>query len=132
MNTLLRLSGEQQIRRTEEGGHEASGGARVELIRPAHLEQTAEVHDADAIRQRESFFLVVRDEHGGDAELALHLPDRAAQLLADFRVERAERLIEQQHLGLVSERARDRDALLLTAGKLRWQALVHTFEGNEP
>ena len=41
------------------------------------------------------------------------------QLLAQLEVERAERLVEQQHLGLQHERARERDALLLAAGELR-------------
>ena len=123
---------EQQVRRAEEGGDEARRRARVQLVRPADLEQAAEIHHADAIGEREGFFLVVRDQHGGDAELALHLADRAPQLLADLRVERAEGLIEQQHFGLVRERARHGDALLLAAGKLRGQALVHAFERHEP
>jgi hypothetical protein len=35
--------------------------------------------------------------------------------LAQLEVERAERLVEQQHGGAVDERARQRDALLLAA-----------------
>ena len=100
--------------------------------RPPDLEQAPEVHHADAIGEREGFFLVVRDEHRGDAELALHLADGAPQLLADLRVQRAEGLIEQQHLGLVRQRARHGDALLLAAGELRGQTLVHAFERHEP
>ncbi len=128
---LRRLPTEQQVGRAEEGGDEARGGARVQLVRAAHLEQAAEVHHADAVGQREGFFLVVRHEHGGDAELALDLTDRPPQLFADLRVERAERLVEQQHFGLVREGARHGDTLLLTAGKLGGQALVHALEGNE-
>ena len=97
----------------------------------AHLQQAAEVHDADAVGHRERFFLVVGHEHRRDAELALHLADRAAQLLADLGVERTEGLIEQQHLGLVRERARHGDALLLAAGELRRQALVHALERDQ-
>ena len=40
--------------------------------------------------------------------------------LARQRVERAERLVEQQHLRLERERPADGRALLLTAGQLRW------------
>ncbi len=40
------------------------------------------------------------------------------RLGADDRVERAERLVHQQHLRLGRERAGDADALLLAAGKL--------------
>src|SRR3546814_17476557 len=39
-------------------------------------------------------------------------------LLAQLEVERRERLVEQQHLGLAGERARQRHALLLSAGEL--------------
>ena len=80
---------------------------------------------------REGLLLVVGDEHRGDAELALHLADGAAQLLADLGVERTEGLIEQQHLGLVREGACHRDALLLAAGQLRRQALVHALERHQ-
>ena len=41
-----------------------------------------------------------------------------AQLLADARVERAERLVEQQHLGLDRERPGERHALPLAAREL--------------
>ena len=40
------------------------------------------------------------------------------QLLARHRVERAERLVHQQELGIVGEHARDRDALLHAAREL--------------
>ena len=39
-------------------------------------------------------------------------------VLAQLQVERAERLVEQQHLGLVDQRAGERHALALAAGKL--------------
>ncbi len=42
--------------------------------------------------------------------LQLHL-----ELLAELQVEGAERLVEEQHLGTVHERARERHALLLPA-----------------
>ena len=44
-------------------------------------------------------------------ELDLHL-------LAQLQVERAQRLVEQQHRGLVHDRARQRDALALPAREL--------------
>ena len=74
---------------------------------------------ASAVGQREGFFLVVRDQHGGDAEFALHDADGAAQFLADLRIQRAEGLVEQQHLRLVRQRTRHGHALLLATGELR-------------
>ena len=55
------------------------------------------------------------------AELVLHA-------LAQLLVERAERLVEQDQLGLEDERARQRDALLLAAGELRRPALAEPAE----
>ena len=52
-----------------------------------------------------------------------------ANLAADFGVERAERLVEKQHGGLVHERAGERHALLLPTGELgRFAALVSPDE----
>ena len=107
-------------------------GTRVELVRRADLQQPPEVHDPDAVGHREGFLLVVRDQHRRDAELALHLADGAAQLLADLRIERPEGLIEQQHLRLVRQRPRDRHPLLLSAGELRRQPLVESLERHQP
>ena len=95
------------------------------------FEQAAVVHDADGVGEREGFFLVVRHQHRGDAEFALHGADGAPEFFADLGVERAEGFVEQQHLRLVRQRARHGDALLLAAGELARQALVHAFERHE-
>ncbi len=122
---------EQQVRGTEERRDEAGLRPRIEIVRPAAFEQAALVHHADAIGQRERFFLVVRDEDGRHAELALDLADRAAQFLADLGVERTEGLVHQQHLRPVRECARHRDALLLAARELGRQAVVHALERDQ-
>jgi hypothetical protein len=131
-HTARRPVTEQQVRCAEERRDEARVRAGVEVVRPAALEQAALVHDADAVRQGERLFLVVGDEDGRDAEIALDLADGAAQFLADLGVERAERLIHQQHLGPVRERAGHGDALLLAAGELGRQAVVHALERHQP
>ena len=51
-------------------------------------------------------------------------------LLAQLEVERAERLVEQQHARLVHERARERDALLLAARELPRLALRQARRGR--
>ena len=89
------------------------------------------IHHTDTVGQREGFFLVMGDEHCRNAQLPLHLADGPAQLLADFRVQRAEGFVQQEDFGLVSERARYSHPLLLAAGKLRGQPLVHAFEGDQ-
>ena len=54
----------------------------------------------------------------GDALLAIELADDLHDLVRGPRVEIAGRLVGQQQLGGVDQRARDRDALLLAAGEL--------------
>ena len=55
----------------------------------------------------------------------------AAQFLAHLRVERAKRLVQQQHLRLHGERAGQRDALALAAGKLRRKSFGERLELDE-
>ena len=51
----------------------------------------------------------------------LHAPQLAAHLQAQKLVERRQRLVQQQHARIGDQRARQRDALLLPARKLRRQ-----------
>ena len=60
----------------------------------------------------------MRDVEERDADLALDRLQLDLHLLAQLQVERAERLVEQQHRGPVDERPRERDALALAAGEL--------------
>ena len=62
--------------------------------------------------------LVVGHEDGGDVGLVVEPAQPGAQLLAHARVEGAERLVEQQHLRLDRQRARQGHALALAAGQL--------------
>ena len=55
------------------------------------------------------------DVHESYPELAVHFHQLDLHFLAHFEVERAQRLVEEQHLRLAHERARNRHALLLTA-----------------
>ena len=73
----------------------------------------------DAVRHRQRLVLVVRDVDHRDAEPLVQPAHLELHLLAQLLVERAERLVHQHELGLEHERARDGDALLLAAGKLR-------------
>ena len=53
-----------------------------------------------------------------DAELFVQPLDLELQFLAQLLVERAQRLVHQQHWRIEDDRTRDGDALLLAAGKL--------------
>ena len=63
--------------------------------------------------------------------VVVQAPQPAAQLLAHPRVERAERLVEQQHLRLDGQRAGERHALALAARELRRVALAEVAEADE-
>jgi hypothetical protein len=61
----------------------------------------------------------VRDVHERDAHLGLDALELELHLPPQLEVERAQRLVEQQHARAVDDRPRERDALLLPAGELR-------------
>ena len=68
------------------------------------------------------------DEHRGRAHFIVQPAQPAPQLLPHLGVERAERLVEQQHLRLHRERAREGNALALSARKLVGVALGEPLE----
>jgi len=88
--------------------------------RQLHIEvecDAALIDDDDAIGERHGLGNIMRDEHGGEFLLA---PDALQQKLhfdAGERVERAERLIQRQDLRMGDKRPRQRNTLLLAAGK---------------
>ena len=61
---------------------------------------------------------VVADEDVGQAEFVLQVLEQVEHLRLHRDVERADRLVEHQHLGVERQAARDRDALALAAGEL--------------
>ena len=81
------------------------------------------VHHHDEIGERQRFVLTVRDMDEGDAETELQTTQFGAHAHAQKRIERGQRLVEQQYLRLSDQRARQRDALLLPARQLRGNAL---------
>jgi len=60
----------------------------------------------------------VRDKHESHAQLALQALELDLHARAEFGIERGERLVEQEHLGLGGEGTGERHALPLAAGKL--------------
>ncbi len=66
----------------------------------------------------------------GHAALALQAHDEAAQRLPAVRVERRQRLVEQQQVGPGAERARQRDPLLLAAREPRHPPIGDAAEAD--
>ncbi len=97
----------------------------------ADLRDPTLVHHGDARRHRHRLLLIVRDVDERRADVAVDLRQLDLQPLAELQVERAERLVEQQHRRSVDERARDRDPLLLAARELAGQPIAEVFEPDE-
>src|SRR5262249_11663397 len=86
--------------------------------------------EPDAVAEERRLGEVVRDHDDGLAELVEHGAQVVLQLGADHRIERAERLVEEQHLGGEHERAHEPDALALAAPELDGAALQRRRRGR--
>ena len=101
----------------------------VDLGRRADLLDAAVVEHRDAVAHGQRLLLVVGDEDEGDADLALDRLELDLHLLAELEVERAERLVEQQHPGPVDQRPGERDPLALAARELAGLAVAVARRG---
>ena len=110
--------GLDEIRVADEIGDEAVDRPLIDVERRAQLLDLALAHDRDPVAHGERLFLVVGHEDEGDAGAPLQVLELAAHLLAELEVEGRERLVQQQHLGMIGQRARQGDPLLLPAGEL--------------
>jgi len=115
----LRDRAGNDIAAAHEVGGEGVARAQVDLARGALLDDHAALHDGDLVRHRQRLDLVVGDVDGGDAERGGEVADLHPHLLAQLGVEVRQRLVEQQELRLVHQRAGHRDPLLLAAGQER-------------
>ncbi len=113
----------EHVRGSHEPGHERRLRLVVDLAGGADLLYMALMHHDDLIRELQRFLLVVRDEQAGDAEFTMELVEPLPKVLTHPRIERAERLVEQQHLGTRGERTGERHTLALTPGELVGVAL---------
>ena len=67
----------------------------VNLARRPHLLYHAQIHHRDAIRHRQRLFLVMRDVNESNADFFLDMLEFQLHGLAQFEIQRAQRLIEQ-------------------------------------
>ena len=68
------------------------------FFRRADLLDPAVVHHHDAVGHFERFFLIVRHQNARDVNLVVQPAEPGPQALPHLGVERAERLVQQQHL----------------------------------
>src|SRR5215470_4576356 len=108
----------KQIGVADEAGHEDGGGRLVDVARGAYLLDPAAAHHRDAIRHGQRLALIVGDVDGGDPDFALELLELELHAVAELLVERAQRLVEEEHGGARDEGAGQGHSLLLTAREL--------------
>jgi hypothetical protein len=118
--------------RAGELGNERIGRRAEELGRRAHLAKPSVDEDTDAIRQRRGVLEVMRDEKGGQLELAEEIVELGADLAAGVWVERSHGLVEQEDARTPRERACKGDPLPLAAGKLRRFRLREVLDLQSP
>ncbi len=129
---LPRLGAHDTPREQVALAHEAGGEKRLRLEvdppRRAHVLDAALVHDRDDVGDAHGLLLVVGDVDKGGADLFLDVEELRLHLAPEVDVERAERLVQQQDLGLHHQGARQGDALALPAGELVDVAVPHPAE----
>src|SRR6185369_11788981 len=97
--------------------HVLGAEARDQLGGRAERDDAPVVHDRDAVAEPLSLVHIMRREQRGAALPAKRL-DQVPELPPRLRVQARRGLVEEQQLGIVDERARERQALALPTGQL--------------
>ena len=108
----------QAVDRPHEAHHEGVGGPLVEVGGAPGLLHPALVDHHDLLGQLHRLLLVVGDEDRGHVHLVVQAAQPVAQLAAHARVQRAERLVQQQHPRLHGQRPGQRHPLALSPAEL--------------
>ena len=114
---LLHFAGDQVVD-ADEIGHEGVLRSLVKIAGGAELLELPVIEDGDAVREGQGLFLIVGHIDGGDGQILLELSDFGAYLLADLGVQVGEGLVEQKHVRIENQGARQGHTLLLTAREL--------------
>ena len=128
---VTRRLADQQVGPADESGHERRPRPPVHLERRADLLDPAGVHHDDQVRHRHRLPLVVRDDDRRDPELLLEEPELHLELLPEVRVQRGQRLVQEEEPGLQRQRPCGRHALALSPGELLDPAVAQPLERDE-
>jgi hypothetical protein len=116
--TSSAMAASRYVQRAHKGRHESASRAVVHLERRAHLFRDPAIHHHHAVRHGQRLFLVMRHEDRGDPQLPLDFADLVPQGNPHLRIQRRQRLIQQQHPRAGRQRPRQRHPLLLPARQL--------------
>jgi hypothetical protein len=114
----------QEVHVPDEVGHERRQRPVVDRARLVELLDHAVGHDRDPVGHGQRLTLVMGDVDEGDPHLVLDALELYLHLLAELQVQRAQRLVQEQHPRIHHQRAGERDALLLAAGEHRGPVLL--------
>ena len=109
-----------------------AGSARISSGGPNCARTPADLQDRDEVAHLDRLVDVVGHEQDRLGELLLEAQELVLEPLADDRVDRAERLVHEQHRRVRGERPRHADALALAARQLRRVAVARSVAGLEP
>ena len=102
-----------------------------DLVGRADLDDASVLHDRDAVAEAYGFVEIVRDEQDRLAHLRLQREQFVLQLAPDHGVQRRERLVHQQDVGVGRQRPRQADALLHAARQLADVAIGPVRESDQ-
>jgi hypothetical protein len=124
MDALCRIEGQPRAQQCARIG---MFGCRVDQVDRPDLHDFSEIHHQDPVRDVLDDVEIVADEHIGQVEMALELPQQVENLRLHRLVQGGHCLIEDQDARLQCQCAGDVDALLLPTGKLVGIALREQF-----
>ncbi len=86
----------EQISFADKACDKQIGRISVDFLRRCDLTDAAFVHNSDAIRHREGFFLIVGNVDHGLAHFVVQRFNLVAEMMPQFLVERPKRLVKEE------------------------------------
>src|SRR5215207_3389962 len=114
----------------DEALHVLVGGLSQDVLRGAELHDLPVLHDRHPVAERERLVQVVRDEDDRPLDLALDVQKQVLHVASDQGVERREGLVHQENLLLGRQGSGEPDALLHTAGELRYELVALPLQAD--
>ena len=102
------------IVQTQQIGNPHRARPRENFLDGSGLQNASLFDHEHFVGEQRGFVRVMRDDDRYRGDLALQVPERLLQAATARRIERGERLVEEQQLTMARQRARERDPMALT------------------